>query len=187
LPPFEVIVLTSKVKEVMNMASPGPPEATFNSHEAQALKPSISIPKLSEYSVPSQQGNSVIHTAEASRANSVDGLPSMHIAGADSTTTALKNLGTTEALTGGTGAVAGAAAYGLVGKVFGSIAELVFKAAPGASLSLSDELALNMAKTGAAEGGLIGLAAGALAFGCYEVLKQSAEHPDRAPDLAVLS
>jgi hypothetical protein len=167
------------------MASPGSPEAALNSHEAAALKPSAAIPRIAENSVPSQQGNQIILAAEAGRANSADGLPAMHITGAESTTKTLANVGTTEAIAGGTGAAAGAAGFGAVGKYIGSLAELVMKSPEGAA-SISDTMAFDLAKAGALRGGLAGLAIGALAIGSYEVLKQSAEHPDRAPDMATL-
>jgi hypothetical protein len=75
---------------------------------------------------------------------------------------------------------------GTLGKAVGSFAEIFFWTPAGAASSISNTMAFDMGRKGRRRWRLVGLAVGAAAFGAYEVLKQSYEHPDRAPDLAAL-
>lgn len=80
----------------------------------------------------------------------------------------------------------GAVGYGAfgaaVGKYLGSFVDLVVKPASPTAFKVSTEMTIGAARAGALRGGLAGIALGAVVLGGYEILKQSAEHPDRAPD-----
>ena len=165
------------------MASPNRIEAAPSHLEGAGIKDHSAA--VADHAVPSLAGNQIIKEAERQGAGRAD-LPPLQIHNSDDHSSTAANFAKTEAVTGTAGAIGGATWTGVAMKAYGSLAELVLKPAESATLSVSNEMALDGIKFGASRGGLVGLAVGALAFGAYEVLKQSSEHPDRAPDLAAL-